>query len=112
MTSRSLKVGEMIKRALTPLLKEQIIEPALEGISIIVSEVKMTPDLKLATIYILPMIGGNINSDQCLAVIKNNAFKIRKLLCKKVHMRYAPELTFKIDDSFEHADKINKLINN
>ena len=112
MTNRPLKVGEMIKRVLAPLIKEEISDPILEKVSIIVSEVKITPDLKSATVYILPMIGSTINNDECLAAIKHNTVKIRKLLCKKIHMRYMPELIFKIDSSFEHAIKINKLINN
>ena len=112
MTSRPLKVGEMIKRALTDLIKKEVLEPELEETSIIVSEVKITPDLKSAIVYILPMIGSTVNNTQFLLLMNNNAPKIRKLLCKKVYMRYSPELTFKIDDTFEHAAKLNTLINN
>lgn len=112
MTNRPLKVGETIKRALTHLIKEDILEPELENISVIISEVKMTPDLKSAIVYMLPMIGSSINTIEFLSLMNHNSIKIRKLLCKKVYLRYAPELIFRIDETFNYAAKINQLINN
>jgi ribosome-binding factor A len=109
--SRPLKVGEAIKRALTDIIKEEVLGPDLEGTSVIISEVKATPDLKSAFVYILPMIGSKLNTTNFLVLMNNYTPKIRKLLCKKVALRYSPQLIFRIDDSFEKADKLNKLIN-
>ena len=111
MTGRALKVGEMIKRALTSIIQEEILEPSLEGTSVIISEVKVTPDLKSAFAYILPMTGSPIHSEKFLALMNNNIPRVRKLLCKKVALRVAPQLVFRLDDTFEAAAKLNKLIN-
>lgn len=111
MSSRTLKVGEMIKRALTSIIKEEILEPSLESISVICSEVRVTPDLKSAIIYILPMMGSTMTNVDFLTLMTSQAPKIRRLLCKKISMRYAPQLIFKIDETFAEADKLNQLIN-
>jgi ribosome-binding factor A len=111
MSSRPLKVGEMIKRALDGIIREEILEPSLENTSILISEVKVTPDLKNAIIYTLPMTGSKLSNQEFLSLMTINIPKIRKLLCKKVSLRYAPQLTFKIDDTFEEASRLNKLIN-
>jgi len=111
MTSRPLKVGEMIKRTLAGLIKEELLEPALENTSIIISEVKVTPDLKSAIVYIFPMTGSKITNKDFLKLIILNTPKIRRLLCKKIYLRYSPDLIFKIDDTFEQAAKLNTLIN-
>ena len=110
MSNRPLKVGEMIKRALTSIFREELLEPEFEKVTIIVSEVRAAPDLKSATIYLLPMMGSGISSPIFLELLKKNASKIRKLVCQRVYLRYAPELFFKFDESFEHASKLNNLI--
>jgi len=111
MSSRPLKVGEMIKRALAGIFREELLDPQLERMPVIVSEVKITPDLKSVIIYVVPMVGSNISNASFLEIINRNSFQIRKLICKKVYLRYAPNLTFKIDESFEQASKMQKLIN-
>ena len=108
--NRPLKVGEAIKRGLTGIIREEVLGPTLEGTSVIISEVKVTPDLKSAFVYIFPMTGSKLNNKEFLALMNDHASKIRKLLCKKVLLRYSPELFFKIDDTFDKADRLNKLI--
>jgi ribosome-binding factor A len=112
MTDRPLKVGEMIKRALSTILRESVLDASLDNASIIVAEVRMTPDLKRATVYVFPMTGVSIQgADQVLKALEQCSGKLTSLLCQQVSLRYAPVLVFKLDETFDNASKINKIIN-
>lgn len=110
MADRPLKVGEMIKRALSQIIRETLIDKSLEETSVMISEVRMSLDLKFATIYILPLTGGKLSYNNLLEVFNNNSSKLKSLLCKKVSLRYAPQFIFKIDETLDKAEKINKLV--
>lgn len=111
MANRQLQVGEMIKRALSEIIRDTVFDSVLEGVSVIVSEVRISPDLKSCTVHVLPMTGGRLSSADLLAALHHHSGRIRILLCKKIVLRYAPELTFKVDASFDEASRIGKLIN-
>jgi len=108
-TQRQLRVGEMIKQALSMIfVRNEAKVPNLETREITVTEVRMSPDLKTAKAFVLPL-GGKNTSDK-LSKLKEYSFLIRKVLSKKIEMKFLPKLMFVKDDSFEYAEKIENLI--
>ena len=108
-TQRQLRVGEMIKQALGMIfIKGEAKLPNLETKTITVTEVRMSPDLKTAKAYVLPLGGKNAN--EVVEILKEFSFVIRKVLSKKVAMKFLPKIFFVKDDSFEYAEKIENLI--
>ena len=108
-TQRQLRVGEMIKQSLSMIfIKNEAKVPNLETNVITVTEVKMSQDLKVAKAYVLPL--GGKDADQIINKLKDNSFLIRKILSKKVFMKFLPKLLFRKDESFEYAEKIENLI--
>ncbi len=108
-TQRQLRVGEMIKQALGMIFIRD--EAKLLNIStkeITVTEVRMSPDLKTAKIFVMPL--GGKDADEVVAKLKEFSFVIRKALSKKVVMKFLPKLFFVKDDSFDYAEKIENLI--
>lgn len=108
-TARTLKVGEEIRRALSEILlrgESHIVE--LEGTSITISEVRVAPDLKNATVYAMPLAGQKI--EEIMTVLDAHAPQLRHLVAKKVELRYMPKLYFKLDTSFDEASRINQLL--
>ena len=109
MTQRQLRVGEMIKQALGMIfIRGEAKVPNLETKSITVTEVRMSPDLKTAKTFVLPM--GGRNSSEIVEQLKEFSFVIRKVLSKKITMKFLPKILFVKDDSFEYAEKIENLI--
>ena len=108
-SQRQLRVGEMIKQALSMIfLKEETKIPDLDTKSITVTEVRMSPDLKTAKIFVIPL--GGKNSVKVIDKLKEFSFIIRKVLSKKIVMKFLPKLFFVKDDSFDYAEKIENLI--
>ena len=108
-SQRQLRVGEMIKQALGNIfLRDEAKLPNLETSSITVTEVRMTPDLKNARVYVLPL--GGTKSEEKIKVLKDFSFLIRKVLSKKVDLKFLPKVHFVKDESFDYAEKIEKLI--
>ena len=108
-TQRQLRVGEMIKQALGMIfIKEEAKLPNIETKTITVTEVRMSPDLKTAKVYVLPLGGKNAN--EVVEQLKEFSFVVRKVLSKKVIMKFLPKIFFVKDDSFEYAEKIENLI--
>ncbi len=108
-TQRQLRVGEMIKQALGMIFIRG--EAKLSNIStneITVTEVRMSPDLKTAKIFVMPL--GGRNADEIIEKLKEFSFIIRKVLSKKIVMKFLPKLFFVKDDSFDYAEKIENLI--
>ncbi len=108
-TQRQLRVGEMIRHALTEILMRlEFLEPGLTGQNITVTEVRVSPDLRNATIYTLPFGRG----DPVLlieALMRHQKF-LRSELAKRVELKYMPSLSFQIDDSFDKAKRIDELL--
>jgi len=108
-TQRQLRVGEMIKQALGMIfLREEAKLPNIQTKEITVTEVRMSPDLKTAKIFVLPL--GGKNSQEVIDNLKEFSFVIRKVLSKKITMKFLPKLLFVKDDSFDYAEKIENLI--
>ena len=107
-SQRQLKVSEQVRRTLSDMfMRGEII--LLDGMSITVSEVTVSPDLQNCTAYIYPL-GGSKKMDEILSVLKASAGFIRTYVAKNVQLRVAPYIIFRADDSFEEADKINRLL--
>ena len=108
-SQRQLRVGEMIKQSLGMIfVRNEAKVPNLETNSITVTEVKMSQDLKIAKAYVLPL--GGKNADEVIKILKEYSFLVRKVLSKRIVMKFLPKILFEKDDSFEYAEKIENLI--
>ena len=108
-SQRQLRVGEVIKQALSNIfIRGEAKVPNLETSLITVTEVRMSPDLKTAKAYVLPL--GGTQSEKKIKILKDFSFLIRKVLSKKVDLKFLPKVYFVKDESFDYAEKIEKLI--
>ena len=108
-TQRQLRVGEMIKQALGILfIRDEAKIADLSTREITVTDVRMSPDLKTAKIFVMPL--GGKNTEEIIEKLKVSSFIIRKVLSKKIVMKFLPKLFFVKDDSFDYAEKIENLI--
>ena len=108
-SQRQLKVGELIRHALAEIFSRgEIVDEVLSRHSLTVPEVRMTPDLKLATAYVLTLGGGEA-SEAVEHLNKHKRF-LRGEVARRVNMRYMPELRFKVDTSFEASARIDELL--
>ena len=108
-SQRQLRVGEMIKQSLGMIFaKNEAKVPNLETNIITVTEVKMSQDLKIAKAYVMPL--GGKDAEKVIKKLREYSFLIRKVLSKKIIMKYLPKILFTKDDSFEYAEKIENLI--
>ena len=108
-SQRPLRVGEEIRHAIADiLLRGEVHAIDLFGASITVSEVRVSPDMKNATVFIMPLAGEQ--KKEKLEALKVASPEIRYLVSKKVKLRYMPKLHFALDNSFEEAERINKLL--
>jgi ribosome-binding factor A len=106
---RLLRVGENVHHATSAILaRGDVQDPELEGKSVTVSEVRVSPDLRNATVFVMPL-GGDPDALITKALNRNSAF-IRGEMSKVVHMKYMPRLKFKLDDSFDEATHIDQLL--
>ena len=108
-TQRQLRVGEMIKQALGMIfLRDEAKLPNLETREITVTEVRMSQDLKFAKAFVLPL--GGKNAQEVIDKLKEFSFVIRKVLSKKITIKFLPKLLFVKDESFDYAEKIENLL--
>ena len=108
-SQRQLRVGEVIKQALSNIFSRgEAKVPNLETSLITVTEVRMSPDLKTAKVYVLPL--GGTDSEEKIKILKDFSFLIRKVLSKKVDLKFLPKVFFVKDESFDYAEKIENLI--
>ena len=108
-SQRQLRVGEMVKQSLGMIFaRNEATVPNLETNTITVTEVKMSQDLKIAKAYVLPL--GGKDAEAVIKKLREYSFLIRKVLSKKIIMKYLPKLLFTKDESFEYAEKIENLI--
>ena len=108
-SQRQLRVGEMIKQSLSMIfLREETKIPELDTKSVTVTEVRMSPDLKTAKIFVIPL--GGKDKEKIIEKLKEFSFVIRKVLSKKIMVKFMPKLFFVNDDSFDYAEKIENLI--
>ena len=108
-SQRQLRVGEMIKQSLGIIfIRDEAKIPNLSTKEITVTEVRMSPDLKTAKVFVMPL--GGKNAKEILNKLKEFSFVIRKTLSNKIIMKFLPKLFFVKDESFEYAEKIENLI--
>ena len=106
---RQLRVGELIKQSLGQIfLRDEAKIPVIETKNITVTEVRMSPDLKNARAYVIPL--GGKNTEKAVTVLTEFSYLIRKALSKKINMKFLPKVSFVSDKSFDYAEKIEKLI--
>jgi ribosome-binding factor A len=109
-SQRQLRVGELIKQGIGEIfIRNEAKILALNTNVITVTEVKMTPDLKSARVYVIPL--GGVESKKTVSILTEFSHLVRKALSKKLDIKFLPRLAFVEDNSFEYAEKIEKLIN-
>lgn len=108
-SQRQLRVGELIRRTLSDvLMRGDLHEPELAGVSITVSEVRTSPDLRVATVFVLPLGGGNAAA--ILDALHRARGELRREVTKAVKLKFSPELRFVLDESFDRMDETRALL--
>jgi ribosome-binding factor A len=108
-SQRQLRVGELIRHELAEMLSRgDIHDPIVEAHMITVPEVRMSPDLRLATIYIMPL-GGRDATDVVAALERSKRY-VRGEIARRVKLKFAPEIRFRVDERFDEAERIEKLL--
>ena len=109
-SQRQLRVGETIRRALSEVLaRGDVHDPELNRMSITVGEVRASPDLKIATAYVLPL--GGQGQDEVIALLARNKGELRRAISKQMTLKFAPDLKFVLDESFDRMDDTRRLLN-
>ena len=108
-SQRQLRVGELVKQNLGELfLRNEAKIPSINSKIITVTEVRMTPDLKTARVYVIPL--GGINTKETVKILTEYSHIVRRALSKRLDIKFLPKLTFVEDNSFEYAEKIERII--
>jgi ribosome-binding factor A len=108
-SQRQLRVGEIVRHAVADILAQGgVHDPDLEGHIITVPEVRMSPDLKLATVYVMPL--GGKDTDKVLTALERNKKFLRGEVAHRVNLKFAPDLRFRVDERFDEAERIEKLL--
>ena len=108
-SQRQLRVGELVKQNLGELfIRNEAKIPTINSKLITVTEVRMTPDLKTARVYVIPL--GGIETRETVRILTEYSHLVRKALSKRLDIKFLPKLTFVEDNSFEYAEKIEKII--
>ena len=103
-----LRVGEMIRRTLSDVLaRGDVHDPDLNRMSITVGEVRTSPDLKIATAYVLPL--GGEGREDVIEFLARNKGELRRIIGKKLALKFAPDLRFRIDETFDQLDETRRL---
>ena len=109
-TQRMLRVAEMVRHKLAEMLaRAEIHDDILTGHVITIPEVRITPDLKVLTAYVMPLGGENV--EEVIAALNRNKKFIRSEIARSVNLKYAPDLKFKFDEMFDEAARIEALLN-
>ncbi|MEO0745474.1 MAG: 30S ribosome-binding factor RbfA [Pseudomonadota bacterium] len=107
-SQRQLRVGELIRRTLADVLaRGDVHDPELNRMSITVGEVRTSPDLKIATAYVLPL--GGDGQDEVLKLLARNKGELRRAVSKKLALKFAPDLRFQLDETFDRMDDTRRL---
>jgi ribosome-binding factor A len=109
-SQRQLRVGELIRRTLSEvLLRGDVHDPELNAMSITVGEVRTSPDLKVATAFVLPL--GGKGRDEAIDALRRNRNELRRAVAKGLTLKYSPEIRFRIDETFDQMDETRRLLN-
>ena len=108
-SQRQLRVGEQVRHAIAEILAQGSVHDAdLEGHIITVPEVRMSPDLKLATIYVMPL--GGRDTELVITALDRNKKFLRGEVARRVNLKFAPDIRFRVDERFDEAERIEKLL--
>jgi ribosome-binding factor A len=108
-SQRALRAGELVRHALAEILaRGEVHDPVIETHLITVPEVRMSPDLRLATVYVMPLGGQDVTD--VLAALDRNKRYLRGEVAHRVNLKFAPDLRFRIDERFEEAERIERLL--
>ncbi|WP_414898806.1 30S ribosome-binding factor RbfA [Rhodovulum sp. YEN HP10] len=108
-SQRQLRVGELIRRSLSEVLaRGDVHDPELNTMSITVGEVRASPDLKIATAFVLPL--GGHHAEEALAALRRNRGELRRAVGKKTQLKFTPELRFTLDETFDRMDETRRLL--
>jgi ribosome-binding factor A len=108
-TQRALRVGELVRHAVSEMLtRGDVHDPVIEGHLITVPEVRMTADLRLATIYVMPL--GGRDRQEVLAALDRNKRYLRGEIARRINLKFAPDVRFLIDERFDEAERIERLL--
>ena len=108
-SQRQLRVGEMVKQNLGELfIRDEAKIPTINSKLITVTEVRMTPDLKTARVYVIPL--GGVEMKETVKILTEYSHLVRRALSKRLDIKFLPKLTFVEDNSFEYAEKIERII--
>ncbi|MCB2075064.1 MAG: 30S ribosome-binding factor RbfA [Novosphingobium sp.] len=106
---RLLKVGERVRHVLSEIFaRQQVHDETLSAHSVSVTEVRMTPDLRTATVYVKPLLG--VDEEDVLTALRHNTAYLQKEVAKRLGLKFAAKLKFRADESFDEADRIDKLL--
>jgi len=108
-SQRQLRVGELIRRTLSEVLSRgDLHDPDLAGVSITVSEVRTSPDLRVATADVMPL--GGRGAQEALAALRRNKGELRRAINKGLTLKFSPELRFVIDETFDQMDDTRRML--
>jgi ribosome-binding factor A len=108
-SQRQLRVGELVRHAVAEMLtRGDVHDPVIEGHLITVPEVRMTADLRLATIYIMPLAGRD--ADDVVAAFDRHKKFMRTEIAHRINLKFAPDIRFRVDDRFAEAERIDRLL--
>ena len=108
-SQRQLRVGELIRRTLSEVLaRGDIHDPDLNRLSITVGEARISPDLRVAMVYVLPL--GGRGSEDVLELLRRNKNELRRVVAKKLALKFAPELRFQLDETFDQMDDTRRIL--
>ena len=107
-SQRQLRVGELVRRTLSDvLMRGDIHDPDLNRVSVTVGEVRASPDLKVATAFVLPL--GGEGRDSLIVLLNRNRGEIRRVIGKKLNLKFTPELRFRLDETFDQLDETRRI---
>ena len=108
-SQRQLRVGEIVRHAMAEILVNgSVHDPDLEGHIVTVPEVRMSPDLKLATVYVMPL--GGRDTDVVIAALERHKKYLRGEIAHRVNLKFSPDIRFRVDERFDEAERIEKLL--
>lgn len=108
-SQRQLRVGEVIRRALSDtLMRGDVHDPDLDGVSVTVSEVRPSPDLKIATAYVLPL--GGHDADVVLKALRRARAELRRQVNRQIDLKFSPEIRFELDETFDRMDDTRAML--
>ena len=108
-SQRQLRVGELVRHAIADMLtRGDVHDPVIEGHLITVPEVRMSPDLRLATIYVMPM--GGRDAEAVVTAFERHKKFLRAEIAHRINLKFAPDIRFRVDERFEEAERIDKLL--